>query len=180
MNRKTLFYVLTFFISLTIIFSSVAIFYHVNYPIKYNELINKYSYQYNLDNNLVASLINEESSFNKNAVSSNGAIGLMQILPSTGEYIASLLNEDFEIELLFEPETNIRYGCFYLNYLNKKFSSESSVLCAYNAGETIVRSWLNDKDLSLDGNTLSKIPYKVTENYLNKINKGKKHYINRI
>ncbi len=180
-SKKILVYILAFFISLGVIFSSVILYYNVNYPIKYNNLIKQYSYQYSLSPYLVASIINTESSFNSKAVSSSGAIGLMQILPSTGEYIADLLNEeDYQIEKLFNPETNVKYGCFYLNYLNKKFNNESSVLCAYNAGETLVRSWLNDKELSVDGKKLNKIPYKVTESYLNKINKGKKHYINRI
>ena len=179
-SKKDIFYVLTFFLSLVIIFSFVGIYYNINYPIKYNDLILKYSAQYDLNSEFVASLINEESSFNKNAVSSSGALGLMQLLPSTGEYIASMLNEKFNIEDLFEPEINIKYGCFYLNYLSKKFSKESTVLCAYNVGETIVRSWLLNKDYSEDGKSLDNIPYKVTENYLNKINKGKKHYVKRL
>lgn len=181
MKRKNnLFYVLTFFLSLAILFGIVGVYYNVNYPIKYNNLILKYSNEYNLNAELVASLINEESSFNKNAVSSSGALGLMQILPSTGEYIASLLEEDFDVMNLFDPEINIKYGCYYLKYLSKKFLNENSVLCAYNAGETIVKSWLNNSEYSKDGKNLNVIPYKVTENYLIKINKGKKHYINRI
>ena len=70
-----------FFFVAIIIFSGVAIFFAVRYPLLYREEIINYSKTYNLDTALVASLINEESSFDKNALSSKGAVGLMQILP---------------------------------------------------------------------------------------------------
>ena len=86
----------------------------------------------------------------------------------------------FELEKLYDPETNIRYGCFYLNYLYKKFDIESVVLCAYNAGETTVLNWLKNIDLSNDGKNLTKIPYQVTNNYVIKILKTKKYYLGRV
>lgn len=177
MKRKI--YFISFFICVFLIFFFVFIFYSVKYPLKYKDEILFYSQEYNLKPELVASLIEAESSFNEKATSSSGAIGLMQILPSTGKYIAGLLNDDFEKMNLYEPKTNIKYGCFYLNYLTKKFNTEREILCAYNAGETIVLMWLKNDSLSEDGKLLKEIPYKVTKNYTEKIIKNKKYYLNR-
>ncbi|GFR34887.1 hypothetical protein TCEA9_06990 [Thermobrachium celere] len=64
---------------------------------------------------LVFAVIKVESNFDKNAVSNKGAVGLMQIKPSTAEYISNLLKDDsFDKSKLFDPDLNIRYGCFYL------------------------------------------------------------------
>jgi len=179
-RKKRLIYTFVFFFALFVIFGSVFVFYQVECPLKYKGYINKYAYQYDLSPQLVASVINEESGFNKDAVSSVGAIGLMQIMPSTGEYISQLLNEDYKYKMLFEPETNIRYGCFYLNYLKTKFKDEKTVLCAYNAGESTVMSWLKNDSLSSDGKTLTKIPYNATAKYVKEIVKHKRYYLVKI
>ena len=95
-KKRKLGYFISFFLCLAIIIGVVSVFYHVKYPIKYNNEIIAYSVQNNLDPKMVASLINVESSFKKDAKSKTGAIGLMQIMPKTGEFVASLLKEDFE------------------------------------------------------------------------------------
>ncbi len=174
-------YVFAFFLSIVFIIGGLIAFYKVRYPVKYQDEIAKYSDSYSLDRTMVASLINEESSFNPNAVSKVGAIGLMQITPSTGAFIANKLGEtNYDSSKLFEPDTNIRYGCYYLKYLRDRFVDTKVVLTAYNAGETTVRMWLKDKQYSADGVTLVKIPYNVTNSYTTKILNGMKHYSNRI
>ncbi|NCB48666.1 MAG: lytic transglycosylase domain-containing protein [Clostridia bacterium] len=173
-------YFLAFFICVAVIIGGALIFYQMKYPVRYQEFVVKYANEYSLDKTLVCSLINEESSFNPNAVSSKGAMGLMQITSATGEFIAKKLDDEFVEENLFDPETNIRYGCFYLDYLRTKFVDEEVYLSAYNAGETTVRLWLSNSNLSNDGVTLSTIPYKITREYTTSILQGKKHYIGRI
>ena len=180
MSIKKKIYTISFFVVMALLLISAGLFYQIKYPVKYQDTINFYSQKYNLDNKLVASLINEESSFDVNSVSKSGAVGLMQILPSTAEYIAGMLKEDYKTINLKNPTTNIKYGCFYLNYLRQKFSDEKTVLCAYNAGETVVLKWLSNEIYSKDGEKLDDIPYEVTNNYVNKIILGKKHYIKRI
>lgn len=181
MKAKRMFIFISFFICLLLIIVFIYFFYNIKFPIKYKDQIAKYSKEYNLSASLVASVINSESSFNKNAVSKAGAIGLMQIIPSTAEYICDLLNEEFFIENLYNPEKNIKYGCFYLRYLKNKFVDEKTTLCAYNAGETIVFNWLKDKNISSDGICLDgKIPFNVTKNYANNIIKNKKYYLGRV
>lgn len=140
------------------------------YPRKYSLYVEKYSLEYNLNQNLVYSVINAESSFDKNAKSKTGAIGLMQIMPQTAQFIAEKLQEEFNPINLFDAETNIKYGCFYLNYLFNKFNSKNEVLSAYNAGETITRTWINQNDGILI------VQYPETQNYVNKINNQIKVY----
>ena len=85
MKVKKRVYFISFFLCLTMIFVSVFLFYQIRYPLKYQEAINVYSARYGLDSELVASLINEESSFKVNSKSNKGAVGLMQLLPSTAK-----------------------------------------------------------------------------------------------
>ncbi len=139
------------------------------YPLGYKEEVFYYADSYCLDKALVFSVINVESGFDNMAKSRAGALGLMQITESTGQYIAKMLGEkDFD---LFNPQTNIKFGCYYLGYLFKQFKSVDTVICAYNAGEGKVREWLANDEYSIDGFTLSSIPYSETKDYLSKIKK---------
>ena len=142
---------------------------YILYPINYKDEIKKYSQEYNLKTEFVASLINAESGYNPNAISNKGAVGLMQIMPSTAEWIANNIGAEYNPEYLKKPEYNIRLGCYYLRYLTDKFKDDVVVLCAYNAGEGVVKSWLNDKSYSSDGKKLDEIPYVSTKNYVKKI-----------
>lgn len=148
------------------------------YPLKYETEINFYARQNNLPPALVASVINTESSFNKNAKSNKGAIGLMQIKLSTANYMCDYykLDENLTEENLFEVETNLNFGCLYLKYLINKFGDTNTALASYNAGETVVRSWLKNQAYSANGKTLDFVPYQETENYIKKVNKNLKFY----
>lgn len=151
---------------------SVDTFYKYNYPLKYREEIVENARVFGKDPAFIASIIRVESRFNPNAVSRRGAVGLMQILPSTAEFIAKNLGvKNFSIEMLFEPSLNIKFGCYYLQFLGKKFEGERAVLSAYNAGEGVVRAWLKNEEYSDDGATLKHVPYKETKTYVEKISK---------
>lgn len=146
------------------------------YPLEYKDEIIYYADQYDLDRALVFAVIKTESSFDKNAQSSKGAKGLMQITDSTGAYIAKkkgVVNYD-----LYDVKCNIDFGCYYIRYLIDRFSDKETALIAYNAGEGKVRQWLNDKQYSLDGKKLEKIPYKETEEYIKKIKQNFSKYKN--
>ena len=147
------------------------------FPFKYEDLIKQNATKYNLESYLIASVINVESSYNPKATSSASAVGLMQILPSTASYVSSLYNINFQNQDdLFNPEINIEIGTAYLHYLLNKFEDLETALASYNAGETVVRSWLKNEDYSTNQKTLNYIPYKETRNYIKKINKNLKVY----
>ncbi len=148
-----------------------------SHPLKFNEEIACYSKEYEIPAELIASVINVESSFNVNAKSNKNAIGLMQVKLSTANYLNDLSKQKYITEdALFYPTTNIKYGTLYLRYLINKFNDANTALAAYNAGETIVRSWLKNKDYSSDEKSLQIIPYKETRNYVEKVNKNIKYY----
>lgn len=149
------------------------------FPFKYEDLIKENATKYNLEPYLIASVINVESGYNPKAKSSADAIGLMQIIPSTASYVSSLYKINFQNQDdLFNPEINIEIGSAYLRYLLNKFEDLETALASYNAGETVVRSWLKNEDYSTDQKSLNYIPYKETRDYIKKINKNKNIYKN--
>lgn len=143
------------------------------YPMKYESIISQYTMEYGLDFYLVAAIIKVESNYDRLAISNKGAIGLMQIKPSTGKWIAEQIGiKDFDEEMLYEPEINIKMGCWYLNYLLRYYKGNIQLaLAAYNGGLGNVNKWLMNKDYSDDGASLKSIPFEETNAYMKKINR---------
>lgn len=140
------------------------------YPRKYSVYVQKYSEEYNLDENLVYSIIKAESKFDEEALSHRGAKGLMQIADITRDWAIEELELSDDIDI-YDPETNIRIGCWYLNTLYKEFGETDLVIAAYNGGSGNVKKWLNDKKYSKDGKNLHVIPFSETDKYLIKVKK---------
>ncbi|MCG8592217.1 MAG: lytic transglycosylase domain-containing protein [Proteobacteria bacterium] len=91
--------------------------------------------RYQIDPHLILSVMQIESGFYNFAVSGAGAMGLMQIMPHTGEILAAELELDWNgPETLFEPSVNVRMGAYYLRVLNDRYSSWPTALAAYNWG----------------------------------------------
>lgn len=112
------------------------------YPLRYAEIVERWSRDRSLDPHLVAAVIRAESRFRSHVVSHAGAIGLMQIMPATGKWIAEQVGkEGFKIADLYEPELNIRFGTWYLRHLIDQFGDIDLALAAYNAGRTNVTRW---------------------------------------
>lgn len=133
---------------------------------QYDTHISELSFKYGVDSDLVYAVIKSESKFNTHAVSRTGAIGLMQIMPETGKFIADKLNIDFNENMLYNAADNLNFGIWYLSYLYKKFPDYKVLLCAYNAGEGNVTNWL--KQYSKDGKKLDYIPFRETRKYVEK------------
>jgi soluble lytic murein transglycosylase len=135
------------------------------YPLRYTEYVEKYAREYDLDPALVYAVIRSESNFDADAKSRSGALGLMQLMPETFQWLQESENENYSEEDLFRPDVNIRYGCRYLSMMLQKYGVLRTALCAYNAGTGTVDGWLQDPQLSPDGKNLSQIPYRETQNY---------------
>lgn len=146
-------------------------FLYFNYPVKYEEYIEKYAAENSVDKFLIYAIIKTESNFDPNAVSNVGARGLMQIMSDTFEWIRYRLgdNEDMTFDIMFDPEQNIRYGCCLVGYLIRHFELNDTAICAYHAGIGKVDSWLQNSEYSDDGKKLNIIPISDTEYYLKKI-----------
>lgn len=165
-----------FTISILVIISIV--FLTTRYPIGYRSSIVKYSKEYKIDPYLIASIINVESKYDKYAVSSKEARGLMQIGPQTGKWGSEEIGiENYDEDLLFDQDVNIRIGTWYINRLFQEFNGNLDlVLAAYNAGSGNVNKWLLDDDICRDGVNLEKIPFKETEDYLVRVKNSYKVY----
>ena len=143
------------------------------HPLEYSEIVSKYSLEYGVPESVIYATIKTESGFDNEAVSSAGAIGLMQMMPSTFEWLASEehLDEPLTIDDLKDPEISIKYGTYYLAYLGRKFDhNPRTVAAAYNAGEGRVATWLSSHEYSDMKGNLTDIPYKETRSYVKKIN----------
>lgn len=140
------------------------------YPMQYTDLIRRYAGESGFDPAYAASIILAESSYNPQAVSSVNAQGLMQIMPDTGAWLAGKFDESYVEGCLFDPETNIRYGCWYLGYLLRRFDGD--MVCstaAYHSGQGTVDKWLADPASSADGKTLTAIPGANAERYVHRV-----------
>ena len=140
------------------------------YPMEYTDLIRSRAAAEGLEPAYVAAVILAESSYNPQAVSSVNAQGLMQIMPETGEWIAGKFDETYVEGCLFDPETNIRYGCWYLGYLLRR--SDGDKICstaAYHSGQGTVDGWLKDPEYSTDGRTLNIIGGPRANTYVGRV-----------
>ena len=144
----------------------------IAYPIKYQELVEKYSAEYGIDKNLLYAVICTESGFNSDAVSDAEAVGLTQITPETFEWLKTKTGEEALNLSLLDPETSVKYGAFFLGYLLEEFENRDAALAAYHAGRGRVNKWLEDKNYSDDGKTLKEIPINETAHYIKKVNKA--------
>ncbi|MDY4588453.1 MAG: lytic transglycosylase domain-containing protein [Oscillospiraceae bacterium] len=148
------------------------------HPIKYEELVEKYSRQNGLDKYLVYAVIKTESGFDPGAVSNVGARGLMQIMEDTFDWVKFKLgDEDTRYLEMYDPDTNIRYGCWLLGYLYKEFGNVEAAMAAYHAGRGQVNEWLSDERYSSDGVHLDEIPISDTAHYVQKIVRARDTYI---
>ena len=140
--------------------------------VTWQDTIEKYAAYYNLEPAFVTAVIRNESSFRTDAVSSVGARGLMQMMPDTAEWVAGKLRDPYDFDKLFDAETSIRYGCWYLNYLSELFQGDPVLVCAaYHAGQGEVWGWLGDPTISPDGVTvpLDNIPIRNTRTYAGRV-----------
>lgn len=143
----------------------------INFPRFYREDIKKRAREFNLDENLIYAIMREESRFNERDVSSSGAVGLMQLLPSTAGWIMEK-NQLKEIarEELFRPDINIFLGSWYLRYLLDKFKGDIFLtVAAYNGGPGLIERWVKDGGLADRDMAIEMLPKEETKFYCQKV-----------
>ena len=174
-------------ISLLLILSAILIIIVVNtvklgvqtvYPRQYVSLVEKNAEEFEIDQSLLYAVIKAESGFDKNAVSSVGAMGLTQITPETFEWLQTKTGDSYDEDALFEPEISIYYGAYFLNMLLEEFDNTETALAAYHAGRGKVNEWLEDPEISPDGVVLENIPYEDTAGYVRRVVKITEKYKN--
>ncbi len=137
--------------------------------INYKRQIKESSNKYEIDPFIIAAVINAESGFNKEAESHVGALGLMQLMPDTIDFLSNLKNEKIDDYEIFKEDVdkNIDYGSLYLKYLHDKYRDWNKTFMAYNAGMGNLDSWLEENP-NLE---VEEIPFPETKEYVIKINR---------
>ena len=139
---------------------------------KYRDLIERYAAEYNLNPAYVSAIIKQESNYDPRAVSSKGAMGLMQFMPNTFDWVAPKCGiKKTDLDAVFEPENAINMGCYLLRYIIWQIGSDDPILvaCAYHAGWGTVPTWI--QNYSSNGQTLriSELPKSDTQTYAGRV-----------
>ena len=147
------------------------------YPFEYRSYIETSAESRHTDPFLVAAVIKHESKFEPRARSDGGALGLMQLMPATAEWIARQLGEPFTEEYLYDPALNIRYGVWYLAELEREFGGNDILaLAAYNAGRGNVRDWMERFHWTEQFDEIEAIPYPETRFYVRRVLEDREQY----
>jgi soluble lytic murein transglycosylase len=146
----------------------------VTLPLRHEDIIRQQAREKDVPANLIAAVIYAESRF-RDQTSDAGARGLMQITPATADVIERLSGgQTFKFEDLADPDINIRYGTFYLDYLIDKFDDNMvAALAAYNAGDKNVAAW-GGGDLRVDD-----IQFPETRDYVDNVLDKRDEYAQR-
>lgn len=141
-------------------------------PRAYEWLVVPAAAKYGLDPNLLLAVMRVESAYQKHIVSYAGAVGLMQIMPRTGQMIAHTLgHDDFTPADLLDPRLNLEFAAWYLSSLIHRFDGRLPLaVAAYNGGPHNVRRWIQQ---SAEGTPLDvlleRIPFTQTHRYVRKV-----------
>ena len=150
--------------------SSKNMYWQARYPFPYFDLISQWSQERNLNPFLVVSLIRQESMFQERIKSIANATGLMQVLPTTAEWIAPQINVNYESTSLEDPNDNIMYGTWYLDSTHKQYQDSSLLAVAsYNAGPGNVSKWLKTLPIDDPDEFVEAIPFPETKNYVRQV-----------
>ena len=146
----------------------------ISYPLEYTREIAESSARHEVNPYWICALIESESTWDHEAVSGAGAIGLMQILPETAKDLADWGIVDatkYPPENLKDPAVNIEYGTAYIRYLVERYHEMEPAVAAYNAGLANVDEWLkNGKDIR------DTIAFPETATYLLRVVKAREAY----
>jgi len=170
MRRKLLLLIIIGFIAILFIQSSWLS--EWMYPVKYQGIIMDKSDKYEVDPHLIAAVIRVESNFQTGRESHKGAVGLMQLMPTTAEWIIERadMHTITVDELKFNPESNIELGAWYLKHLLGQFEGNViKSIAAYNAGPGNVSKWLEEKTWDGTYETADQIPFGETRQYVQKV-----------
>jgi soluble lytic murein transglycosylase len=146
-------------------------FLRLAFPLPYREPLETYSKERQIDPYLVAGLVRQESEFNAKALSRAQAYGLTQVLPSTGRDLSRRIGlVGFRADMLYQPETSLRLGTFYLRMLLDELQGQwEATLASYNAGKSYVTRWLTWSHFREPAEFVETIPIAETRNYVQSV-----------
>jgi soluble lytic murein transglycosylase len=150
------------------------------YPTPFEANMRDYSKKNGVDEAWVFGLVRQESRFMADVRSRAGALGLMQIMPATGQWLAKKAGlKNFQTSSTIQPEMNISLGTYYLKYLLEELAHPVLATAAYNAGPSRAKRWRDDKPL--DGAIYAEtIPFTETRDYVKKVMSNTQFYTARL
>jgi len=176
-NKKALLFILIIFILFVFLGFFKDKLLMLIYTKTYQEIVNMYANNYNVDENLIFAVIKAESNFKTDATSNKNAKGVMQLINTTAEEVAQNIGIEYNENILYDVEKNIMLGTKYLSQLLKMYDNNYQIaLAAYNAGIGNVEKWITNGTIKADGSDIENIPYKETNNYVRKITRDYEIY----
>ncbi len=146
----------------------------VYYPWPYQQVFLTAARRYRLSPYLLAAVARSESRFDPFATSRRGAVGMMQVMPKTGQYVAHT-GSGQAVPTLRRPGDSVDIGARYLRELMAEFSSQAAALAAYNGGEANVQRWIAS-DTWRPGQSLGRIPYPETRDFVARVERTSRWY----
>jgi soluble lytic murein transglycosylase len=140
------------------------------YPKAFSEHVSQYAENYGVPESLAYSIIRAESNFHPSALSPAGAVGLMQIMPSTAKFLHKGKSGKIGASQLKQPELNIRLGMKHIQGLIRQYDGKLVfAVAAYNSGSTPVDRWRRSFPGLRDDEFIENIPYRETREYVKKV-----------
>ncbi|ASC69299.1 Soluble lytic murein transglycosylase [Halomicronema hongdechloris C2206] len=151
-------------------------YWHGLYPLLFSNLITHWSQQRQLNPLLVTALIRQESRFEPQIRSVAGAVGLMQVMPATADWIRGQIGlNDYRLD---HPEDNVKLGTWYLDYTHREYDNHSLfAVASYNAGPGNVARWLRRGGFRDADEFAEQIPFAETKGYVEAVFGGYWNYL---
>jgi soluble lytic murein transglycosylase len=178
-QRKKRWFALVLLIMVLILFYRSDWLGRVIYPIKFKEEIEGASVNAGVDPYLVAAVIRVESNFRSDQESRKGAVGIMQVMPETAEWLFQRESfKSYKLKDLQDPTINIKVGTEYLGMLHQQFQFDQvKAIASYNAGPGNVNKWLSSETWDGSLGSVDNIPFGETRKYVNKVMYYYKKYL---
>ncbi len=147
------------------------------HPRDYSEFVQTYAEAYGVPEYLIYGVILAGSDFESNHVSEDGRVGLMQLSADTFGRLTRITKEELDPGILYDPETNVRYGTYWLSYLYTQYGRWNTVLAVHAADdEDLIRLWLESGDYTDDKGNLEVFPDENIAKAVEKMEKESEMY----
>ncbi len=170
----------TFILLLVAVIVIIRVNRNIVYPMEYREIVERVSAEEGIAEHVLYAVIFTESSFDAEAVSKVGAVGLMQLLPSTAEWLTMREGVEYTEDMLKDPEFSVRYGAKFLKILYDRYNNWDAAHAAYHAGFGRVDSWLEEGIAHYEEGQLVGIPIDTTETYVNRLRELREKYFKQL
>lgn len=152
------------------------------YPIEFHDSVAECSERFSVPENVIFAVIKNESDFDSSLLSDEGEIGLMQISPEDFEVAKTALKDNYDIGMMYDPATNVRYGTYMLSSMYIRLGSWKAVYAAMAVGGDTVEEWLSNEEYSeISENSkpkLKTIPDKEADKFVERMTDTAEKYKN--